>query len=339
MVTNLPEIKPVPDAKVHHVRLDLTHKLVEIDKGVKFEGWTFGDTVPGPTVHVRQGDRVIFTMTNRSDEAASIALPMPHSIDFHSAMVNPIDKYRSIPPKQSLTFEWTANYPADLKQLDFFSSLEEAELLLLSRRAVLRRLAPGEALFHEGEPLDPALRFVYAGTLQIRRTATNGKETILRLIRRGEMFGVAALFDRKLAPGSAIATEPSEVLEIRLEDLLSHLTREPVIAMKLLVTFAQRLRELQDTLHAVMSGRARTRLARAILNTLDQGGATSVGQGFLLKTKLPHATLSRMVGITYEECVRLIREWSHAPEVLRYERGGVITVCDRRELERQASED
>lgn len=111
VVTNLPEIKAVPDAKVHHVRLDLTHKLVEIDKGVKFEGWTFGDTVPGPTVHVRQGDRVIFTMTNRSDEAANISLPMPHSIDFHSAMVNPIDKYRSIPPKQSITFEWTANYP------------------------------------------------------------------------------------------------------------------------------------------------------------------------------------------------------------------------------------
>ncbi|MNL43150.1 hypothetical protein D3C87_1656520 [compost metagenome] len=109
--------------------------------------------------------------------------------------------------------------------------------------------------------------------------------------------------------------------------------------MKLLVTFAQRLREVQDTLHAVMSGRARTRLARAILGALDQGGATTVKDGLRLKTKLPHATLSRMVGITYEECVRLMREWSHAPEVLRYERGGVIVVCDRAELERQARED
>lgn len=233
----------------------------------------------------------------------------------------------------------TTPNPTDLKKLDFFSSLEDRELQLLSHRAVLKRLATGEALFHEGEPLDPALRFVYTGTLQIRRTAANGKETILRLLRTGEMFGVAALFDRKLAPGSAIATEASQVLEIRLEDLLTHLTHEPVIAMKLLVTFAQRLRELQDTLHAVVSGRARTRLARAILNALDQGGATREGEGLRLKTKLPHATLSRMVGITYEECVRLMREWSHDPLVLRYERGGVITLCDRLELERLASED
>ncbi|MNX85581.1 DNA-binding transcriptional dual regulator Crp [compost metagenome] len=161
----------------------------------------------------------------------------------------------------------------------------------------------------------------------------------MRLIRQGEMFGVAALFDRKRAPGTALATEASQVLEIRLEDLLSYLTHEPVIAMKLLVTFAQRLRELQDTLHAVMSGRARTRLARAILHALDQGGATQANGGLRLKTKLPHATLSRMVGITYEECVRLMSEWAHVPLVLRYERGGVITVCDRRELEREASED
>ncbi|HEY9900448.1 MAG TPA: Crp/Fnr family transcriptional regulator [Pantanalinema sp.] len=229
--------------------------------------------------------------------------------------------------------------PADLKHLDFFSSLEEGELALLSQRAVLKRLSPGEALFHEGEPLDPALRFLYSGSLQVRRTSRSGKETILRLIRKGEMFGVAPLFDRKLAPGSALATEPTEVLEIRLEDLMTYLTHEPAIAMKLLVTFAQRIRELQDTLHAVVSGRARTRLARVILGTLDQGGATALKDDLRLKTKLPHATLSRMVGITYEECVRLMREWSHEPEVVRYERGGVIIVCDRRELERQASED
>ncbi|HEY0433526.1 MAG TPA: multicopper oxidase domain-containing protein, partial [Chitinophagaceae bacterium] len=37
--------------------------------------------------------------------------PMPHSIDFHSAMVNPEDKYRSINPGETIHFSWTANYP------------------------------------------------------------------------------------------------------------------------------------------------------------------------------------------------------------------------------------
>lgn len=110
-VTLPPEIKPVPNTRTHQVRLDLTHKTVDLDDGVTFEGWTFGDSIPGPTVHVRQGDKVLFTMTNRSGDDAKVTFPMPHSIDFHAAMVNPLDKYRTIGAGQTLTFEWTANYP------------------------------------------------------------------------------------------------------------------------------------------------------------------------------------------------------------------------------------
>jgi nitrite reductase (NO-forming) len=36
---------------------------------------------------------------------------MMHSMDFHSAMVSPDDKYRSIPPGQTIEFEFTLNYP------------------------------------------------------------------------------------------------------------------------------------------------------------------------------------------------------------------------------------
>jgi nitrite reductase (NO-forming) len=33
---------------------------------VKFSAWTFGDTVLGPVVPARVGDRIKFTMSNRS---------------------------------------------------------------------------------------------------------------------------------------------------------------------------------------------------------------------------------------------------------------------------------
>lgn len=104
-------MKPVPQGTVHHVRLDVNHKAVEVFDNVKMGLWAFGDDVPGPTIRVRQDDKVVFTLTNRSPEQASFAPPMPHSIDFHAAMVSPQDKYRTIDPGQTLTFEWVANYP------------------------------------------------------------------------------------------------------------------------------------------------------------------------------------------------------------------------------------
>jgi len=108
-------VKPLVPDTVKEVRLDTTHKIIEIAPGVKFSAWTFGDQVPGPIVRARVGDRVKFSMTNRSDEHVPglqvMAAPMMHSMDFHSAMVSPQDKYRSIAPGQTIEFEFTPNYP------------------------------------------------------------------------------------------------------------------------------------------------------------------------------------------------------------------------------------
>ncbi len=108
-------LAPLDPAPVKTIRLDTTHKIVEIAPGVRFSAWTFGDQIPGPTVRARVGDRIRFSMTNRSDEPVPgvrmTAAPMMHSMDFHAAMVSPQDKYHSIAPGQSIEFEFTLNYP------------------------------------------------------------------------------------------------------------------------------------------------------------------------------------------------------------------------------------
>ena len=108
-------LKPLDPASVKEIRIDTTHKIIEIAPGIHFSAWTFGDQVPGPVVRARVGDRIKFTMTNRSDEPAPglqmMAAPMMHSMDFHAAMVSPTDKYRSIAPGQTISFEFTLNYP------------------------------------------------------------------------------------------------------------------------------------------------------------------------------------------------------------------------------------
>jgi len=114
-LSNDAAVKPLVADPVKEIHIDTTHKIIEIAPGVKFSAWTFGDQVPGPIVRARVGDRIKFSMTNRSDEPVPgvqvMAAPMMHSMDFHSAMVSPQDKYRSIAPGQTITFEFTANYP------------------------------------------------------------------------------------------------------------------------------------------------------------------------------------------------------------------------------------
>src|SRR5688572_18457943 len=110
-----PALNRLDSAQIKEVRLDTTHKIIEIAPGLKYSAWTFGDQVAGPAFRARVGDRIRFTMTNRSDEPVPALrvteAPMMHSMDFHSAMVSPQDKYRSIAPGQTISFEFTLNYP------------------------------------------------------------------------------------------------------------------------------------------------------------------------------------------------------------------------------------
>ncbi|WP_407672341.1 multicopper oxidase domain-containing protein [Noviherbaspirillum pedocola] len=108
-------LQPLDPDPVKEIRIDAMHRIIELAPGVQYGAWTLGGTVPGPTIRARVGDRIRFSMTNRSDElmpgVQMVAAPLMHSMDFHAAMVAPQDKYRSIAPGLSISFEFTLNYP------------------------------------------------------------------------------------------------------------------------------------------------------------------------------------------------------------------------------------
>jgi nitrite reductase (NO-forming) len=83
-----------------NVTIAATDATVEIASDVTYQGWTFGGTVPGPVLHVRQGQTLNVTFVNHGK--------MDHSIDFHAAEVAPDIAYRSIPPGQQLQFSFVA---------------------------------------------------------------------------------------------------------------------------------------------------------------------------------------------------------------------------------------
>jgi nitrite reductase (NO-forming) len=96
-------LEPASDAAIKEFVLPITEDTIQIAGGVKYVGWTFGGTVPGPTLRVRQGDLVRIKVVNRS--------PMPHSIDFHSARIPANVAYRSFNPGDSISFEFVARDP------------------------------------------------------------------------------------------------------------------------------------------------------------------------------------------------------------------------------------
>jgi nitrite reductase (NO-forming) len=80
VLTAPPEVPPATGrsapAKVV-VELEVIEKEMPISEGVTYTFWTFGGTVPGSFIRVRQGDTVEFHLLNAPDSK------MPHNIDLH----------------------------------------------------------------------------------------------------------------------------------------------------------------------------------------------------------------------------------------------------------------
>ncbi len=80
VLTSPPLVPPATGRKAPAkviVELNVVEKEMSISEGVTYTFWTFGGTVPGSFIRVRQGDTVVFHLRNMPDSK------MPHNIDLH----------------------------------------------------------------------------------------------------------------------------------------------------------------------------------------------------------------------------------------------------------------
>lgn len=81
-VLTAPPLVPPPIKRSHNtkliVNLEVIEKRMPIAEGVEYTFWTFGGTVPGSFIRVKEGDLIEFHLQNHPSSK------MPHNIDLHA---------------------------------------------------------------------------------------------------------------------------------------------------------------------------------------------------------------------------------------------------------------
>lgn len=217
-----------------------------------------------------------------------------------------------------------------LRHISIFTALSTPSLEQLQSHAQIKRFLANEIVMSEGERLPRRLYALAAGKLRISKTASTGKETILRVISTGEIFAAPALFGDGIAPAIVTAEVDCEVVMVDRGALIEAIRADPEIALSMLGLFNQRLQQLHNTVHGLVSERAIARLARYIQYFAHEYGTESTPKGESLKSQLSYYQIARSIGITYEECVRLFKQLQ---PIVAYSRGGKITVTDWQKLD------
>ena len=95
-----PTLPPLDDERVREITLTVTDVPIEVAPGVTQVRWTYNGDSLAPTLHGRVGDRFVITMVNDGT--------MGHSIDFHASEIAPDHAMRTVPPGESVRYEFTA---------------------------------------------------------------------------------------------------------------------------------------------------------------------------------------------------------------------------------------
>jgi nitrite reductase (NO-forming) len=96
-------LPPAPAGPVARVHLTLVDKTLAIAPGIKYAAWAFSGGAPAPFIHVRQGQKVELTLTNKGT--------IPHSVDFHAARIAPNVAFKDVAPGASIHYSFVANDP------------------------------------------------------------------------------------------------------------------------------------------------------------------------------------------------------------------------------------
>ncbi|MDZ8240382.1 MAG: Crp/Fnr family transcriptional regulator [Nostoc sp. ChiQUE01a] len=221
-----------------------------------------------------------------------------------------------------------------LSQITVFAGLETADTVTLQPYTQVQCYRKGEIILHEGDCLPAKLYAVVSGLIQVSKTATTGKETIFRVLAAGEIFAAPALLGNGISPATVTAESDCEILTVERDALLKAIQQNPEIALRMLMVFNSRIQQLHETVHGLVSERAIVRITRLIKYFAGESGTDLTPQGECLKDRLSYYRMARSSGITYEECVRLIKSLK---SVIAYSRGGKITIIDANKLDAIAS--
>lgn len=152
----------------------------------------------------------------------------------------------------------------ELLNISLFSSLDDAIRQKVSEICTTKNVKKGDIIFLEGEPAEGFYGIV-SGTVKIYKIGFDGREQIIHIFSKGEVFAEVPVFSGDVYPANAVAIEDTRLIFINKERFIDLISNEPIIALKMLALLSLRLRKFTHLIENLSLKEVPNRLASYIL--------------------------------------------------------------------------
>lgn len=190
-----------------------------------------------------------------------------------------------------------------LRQLFHFELLNEEQLTKLAAISSVHTYQSGELIFSHGEEAT-AFFVILAGKVQIYKISKDGKEMILHLFGKDDMFAETPIFSGiSKYPANSLCTENTEVVAINGPAFRSLVKENPDLAFRLLNMFARRLHQFSELIEDLSLRTVDSRLAKYLLSVNENASGQAV-------IHIQKKTLASILGTIPETLSRTFKKLS-----------------------------
>jgi len=192
-----------------------------------------------------------------------------------------------------------------LKEIPLFSHLKDAQLKEMASQCTKVVFKKGSVIFHKTD-MSTDLYIVDTGKLKAVLSDDEGDEIVLARFEQGAFFGELSLLDGKGRSATIVADTDAELSVLKQADLLALMGKDPKIAVAMMTTLVDRLRNADEKIEALAFQEVGERLVRALI---DDAAADKGFKGFLKGTKRTHKELAGMIGSSREavsKCMKVL---------------------------------
>jgi CRP/FNR family cyclic AMP-dependent transcriptional regulator len=149
---------------------------------------------------------------------------------------------------------------------------------------------------------------VLSGRVALRLISRQGREILLGILGKGEIFGEVSALDGRGRSADAVALGECRLQIIDGRDLRRMLKQSPEACLQMMELLTTRLRRTSDQLEGVALLNLPARLARLLL-TLGETGRTAPGRAVRLPRTLSQRDLGLLIGASRSKVNVQIGRW------------------------------
>ncbi|MDQ0197555.1 Crp/Fnr family transcriptional regulator [Neobacillus ginsengisoli] len=192
-----------------------------------------------------------------------------------------------------------------LSEFSLFRELNDYELTKITDIAISREWKKQSHVFLQGDPLENVY-FIYDGKIKVYKSDVNGKEQIVAIMKKGEMFPHVGFFRKGDYPAYAEVLESSTLIAVPISKFEAVLIDNPELCIKVFRVLGEKIVDLQNRLEEQILNNTYEQIVKLLIRIGQKHGKELEDGTILLKAEFTNKDLANMIGTTRETISRTL---------------------------------